>query len=611
MQGDKNGVEPLEADQDFARFLKQVRTEAKVSLKKLSAGLMSASQLARIEKGERSVCKYVRDFLLGRMGISSDLFENLLNVEDYAAWGQQRDILKAVAEKEFPRAQELLATYGQQEARGISRKVKQQFCLVMQAEILRQQGAEWCEIADCYEKAVRLTVPNVDHLCAAKSLLTIQEVNMVLEYEYYHKGADFAEKCRDLMASVERSLYDDLSKVKIYPKIAFYYLRELFSGQDMQHGELMDCMEICNQAVEMLRDTGRAYFLVELLELQARIAECIGNGLNGQSGREAYQESIEMLDLLKKLYAEYGLPAYMQDCTYLYQQRWVFYVGDVLRIRRKMFGMTQEQLCGMDCSVKSLRRAEKMEANMQHEALGGLLRKLGLSKEFQRARLASKDREGLELMEMITGCRNNRELERVGAILEKMRAQIAYEIPENRQYIMEAEASLDWMKGRITKEEFVKREEAALRCTLKVKDLYDMDEVYLTEVEMLCIEKRIQVLSDAERRECIEFLLRFFEGCEKRNALSDCITMYKFATMGVVIELGNLKEYQRATDLAKKVLKEALKCRRIWGIEGYLYEISWNEKQEMTECLKQCIILSHFYKRLFYEDFYSKKLYQS
>ena len=80
------------------------------------------------------------------------------------------------------------------------------------------------------------------------------------------------------------------------------------------------------------------------------------------------------------------MPAYMRDCVYLYQQRWVFYIGDVLRIRREMYGLTQKELCSGICSVKTLRRAEKKESNMQQAYLGALLRRLGLSKEFQRAR---------------------------------------------------------------------------------------------------------------------------------------------------------------------------------------------------------------------------------
>lgn len=609
----------LEADQDFSRFLRQVRKEENVLLEQLAEGLMTTSQLARIEKGQRSVGKNMRDRLMGRMGISSDLFENLLNIEDYSAWEQQHDILCAVEQKEFLKAQELLSEYEQQEPGAARDKIKQQFCLVMRAEILKQQGADQYEVGDCYEKAVKLTVPDVEQLGVIQKLLSIQEVNMVLEYEFYHKGADFAEKCMALMAFVENSVYDDLSKVKIYPKIVYYYLLEVFPGQNMQNaGDLNESLAVCSRAVEMLRDTGRGFYLLELLELRTRIAKCIESDAEERAKvqdwekfRAEYQESTEMLELLKSLYAEYEVPAYMQDCAYLYRQRWVFYVGDVLRIRRKMYGLTQEELCGRDCSVRALRRAEKKETNMQHEALDVLLRKLGLSKEFQKARLAPNDREGLRLMEAIADCRNNCESEQARTILKQMREKVSDEIPENRQYFMEAEASLDWMSGKITKEEFAAKEEEALKCTLKVDNIYDVDEVYLTEMEMLCIRQRIQVLPDEEKKRCIDFLLHFFEGYEKKNALSDCMVMYEFAAICVISELGSLKEYQQATILAKKLLREALKYKRIWGIDEYLYEISWNKNEKMTESLRQCINLSHFCKRTFYEDFYYKKLYQS
>lgn len=580
----KKGVKRVspKADQDFPRFLKRVRKEEKVSLLRLSEGLMTASQLARIEKGERSVCKNMRDRLLGRLGISSDLYENLLDIEDYAAWEQQRNILCAVEQKAFQNAQELIAKYGEHGSR--ADKIKQQFCLVMQAEILRQQGAGEGEIGACYEKAVRLTVPDAGHLCTANKLLAIQEINMILEYEFYHRRADFAQKCRDLMAFVEHSVYDELSKVKIYPKIAYYYLQEMTSQENMQDpGKLEESLEICNRAVEMLRDTGRAYFLLELLEMKIGIVENIkkvpkecGKPQVQKALEEELRECVELADLLKKLYIEYEVPAYMQDCTYLYQQRWVFYVGDVLRIRRKMYGLTQEELCRGDCSARTLRRTEKKESSMQYVALSILLRKLGLSKEYQRARLVSSDREVLRLMEELTTCRNNRELEKAKTILNQMKERVLDDVPENRQYIMEAEASLDWLAGAITKEEFAVREEEALRCTLKVDDLYQMDEVYLTEMEMLCIRQRIQVLPEIEKRKCIDFLLRYFEGYEKKGVLSDCISMYEFATLSVICELGNLNECKKSTDLGRKVLGADLTCRRIWGIEGYLYEILWN-----------------------------------
>lgn len=622
-----------EVNQDFSRFLRRLRKEEKVSLEKLSKGLMTASLLARIEKGERSVCKYERDRLLGRLGIASDLYENLLNIEDYTTWELQRDILCAVEHRELLRAQELLAKYETQRTKSAKDKLKKQFCLVMRAEILKQQDAATHKIRDCYERAVKLTVPDVDHLYIAQRMLSIQEVNMILEYEFYQENADFAGKCRELMTFVENSVFDDLSKVKIYPKIAYYYLRELFHTKSRQNdgilkkGSMEEGMKICDRAIEMLRDTGRAYYLLELLEIQVRLIKCITDDFGKEEeeqvkekSRTKLQECADLVVLLKELYAKYKVPAYMQDCTYLYQQRWMFYVGDVLRIRRSMFGLSQEKLCAGVCSVKSLRRAEKMESNMQQAALGILLGRLGLSREFQRARLVSNDREVLKLKEEMADCRNNHKLEEAREILAQIRTKVSDEIPGNLQFFIEAEAALDWAEGKITREEFQAREEEALHCTLKVRNLYRMEEVYLTEMELACIRKIQQMLKGGEKRENIDFMLHFFDMYERKNALADGISMYEFVILNVICELGNLEEYQLSIQLAEKVLHEDLRCRRIWGIEGYLYEIAWNEreqyvkseqtegKEKMTETLKQCLILSHFCMETFYEDFYHKKM---
>lgn len=42
---------PMDSDQDFHKFLKRVRREEKIYLEQLAEGLMTVSQLARIEKG--------------------------------------------------------------------------------------------------------------------------------------------------------------------------------------------------------------------------------------------------------------------------------------------------------------------------------------------------------------------------------------------------------------------------------------------------------------------------------------------------------------------------------------------------------------------------------
>lgn len=624
---------PLQSEQDFSLFLKRVRMESGVPEEVLAEGLMNVSQLSRIESGERTVCKTMRNCLLGRLGVAPDLYENLLDNEDYAEWVWQHQILCAIDQKAIQLAEQLLGEYKKQEP--LHDKTKQQFCIMMNAEMMKQQGADRSVLGSLYEMAVCLTVPHVEQTYqegAPEKLLSVLEVNAILEYEYYRELADntFTAKCRYWMAYVEDSLFDVLSKAKIYPKIVWYYIGEILAKyKTLDLTGLYDALQVCEQAVELLRDTGRAYYLTELLEcrkqiLKAMIHKLMAGGKRREAERSErlLQESTALEKLLKNLYTAYDVPVYMQDCTYLYRQRWVFAIGDVLRIRRNMLGLTQEQVCEGICSVKSLRRAEKKQANMQREPLGKILMRLGLSKEIQKTALVTNDRSVLHLNNDLNSCRNNRDPQKARVLLGKMKNKLCLEIPENMQFVLECEVSLDLMEDRITGNEFVERVDEALRYTLKTEKIYDVDEVYLTETEMSCICNKAKEVDETEKRELIDFMLGFFEKFKNKDILSEYISMYEFVMVSVTNELSSMGEYQLAAALDKKGLREVLRCRRLWVINEFLYDLWWMdmqeksatrqpiEKEKMTNDLIQCIITSHFCKRRYYERFYKDTINQ-
>ena len=624
---------PLQSEQDFPVFLKRVRMESGVPEEVLAEGLMNVSRLSRIESGERTVCKTMRNCLLGRLGVAPDLYENLLDNEDYAEWVWQHQILCAIDQKAIQRAEQLLGEYKKQEP--LHDKTKQQFCIMMNAEMMKQQGADRSVLGSLYEMAVCLTVPHVEQTYqegTPEKLLSVLEVNAILEYEYYWQSANntFAAKCRYWMTYVEDSLFDELSKAKIYPKIVWYYLREtLAENKTLDLTGLYDTLQVCEQAVELLRDTGRAYYLTELLDSRKQILDEMihklveyGRRREAERYKRLLQESTALEELLKNLYTTYDVPVYMQDCTYLYRQRWVFAIGDVLRIRRNMLGLTQEQVCEGICSVKSLRRAEKKQANMQREPLGKILMRLGLSKEIQKTALVTNDRSVLNLNNDLKNCRNNREPEKARGLLGRMKNKLCLKIPENVQFVLECEASLDLMEGRISENEFVERMDESLRCTLKAEKIYDVDEVYLTEMEMSCICNKAKEAGETGKRELIDFMLGFFEKFENKDILSEFISMYEFVMVSVTNELSSLGEYQLAAALDKKGLREVLRCRRLWVTNEFLYDLWWMdmqeksatrqpiEKEKMTNDLIQCIITSHFCKRRYYERFYKDTINQ-
>lgn len=611
-----------EADQDFAKLLKNIRTEEKVSLDQLAMGLMSASQLVKIENGERPINKNIRDRLLERLGIAKELYENLLDLCDFEEWDYKKKILSAIQDKKIEDAYRLLKEYKAHLRE--NDRINHQFILAMWGEVLKQEGASKEKIAECYRKAVILTIPDAEKVWWEKRPLSVLEMNLLLETLVYGNETDDLYKYRVLMDYVDMGYYDEIMKAKIYPKIVYYYLKKQILFKEYWNVETQtENLKICEKAIDKLRDAGRTYYLVELLEIEMQISEIMLDDTFPEDFEKNEADKInakELLSVIKNLYAEYEVPAYMQDCTYFYQQKWIFSMKDVLRIRREMLGLTQEQLCEGICSVKSLRRAEKGQTDMQRETLKKVLNRLGLSGQMQWSRLITSDREAIRMAEELADYINDRKFSVASKQLESLKSRIDLDIPQNKQYFLEKQALLEFEQGKVTREEFVKMEKEALECTLRAENLYRKENVYLTEQEITCIRNSWRGMEGKEKRELIDLIFRLYDNYALNNGLSQAISMYEFIAESAVNELGNNGEHVRAEEIDRKSIKASLSCRRVWDIHYKIYDILWNEKKLMKKSgkrvsnnrmnteLKRCIIMSHYVKRYFYENVYKEKL---
>lgn len=611
-----------EADQDFAKLLKNIRTEEKVSLDQLAMGLMSASQLVKIENGERPINKNIRDRLLERLGIAKELYENLLDLCDFEEWDYKKKILSAIQNKKIEDAYRLLKEYKAHLRE--NDRINHQFILAMWGEVLKQEGASKEKIAECYRKAVILTIPDAEKVWWEKRPLSVLEMNLLLETLVYGNETDDLYKYRLLMDYVDMGYYDEIMKAKIYPKIVYYYLKKQILFKEYWNMETQtENLKICEKAIDKLRDAGRTYYLVELLEIEIQILETMPEDAVTEHLEKNETDRIntkELMSMIKNLYAEYEVPAYMQDCTYFYQQKWIFSMKDVLRTRREMFGLTQEQLCEGICSVKSLRRAEKGQTDMQRETLKKLLNRLGLSGQMQWSRLITSDREVIRMAEELADYINDRKFSVASKQLESLKARIDLDIPQNKQYFLEKQALLEFEQGKVTREEFVKMEKEALECTLRAENLYRKENVYLTEREIICISNSWKGMEEKQKRESINLILRLYDYYALNNGLSQAISVYEIVTEAAVNELGNNGEHVRAEEIDRKSIKASLSSRRVWDIHYKIYDILWNEKEiqkknkeknrnmEMTDGLMKCISISHYVKQPFYEKIYREKM---
>ena len=611
-----------EADQDFAKLLKNIRTEEKVSLDQLAMGLMSASQLVKIENGERPINKNIRDRLLERLGVAKELYENLLDLCDFEEWDYKKKILSAIQNKKIEDAYRLLKEYKAHLRE--NDRINHQFILAMWGEVLKQEGASKEKIAECYRKAVILTIPDAEKVWWEKRPLSVLEMNLLLETIIYGNNMDYLHKCRVLMEYIDTGYYDEIMKAKIYPKIVYYYLKKQILFKEYWNMETQtENLKICEKAIDKLRDAGRTYYLVELLEIEIQILETMPEDAVTEYLEKNGTDRInakELMSMIKKLYAEYEVPAYIQDCTYFYQQKWIFSMKDVLRTRRAMFGLTQEQLCEGICSVKSLRRAEKGQTDMQRETLKKILNRLGLSGQMQWSRLITSDSEVIRMAEELADYINDRKFSVASKQLESLKSRIDLDIPQNKQYFLEKQALLEFEQGKVTREEFVKMEKEALECTLCAENLYRKENVYLTEREIICISNSWKGMEGKEKKESINLILRLYDNYALNNGLSQAISVYEIVTGAAVNELGNNGEHVRAEKIDRKSIKASLSCRRVWDIHYKIYDILWNEKEiqkknkeknrnmEMTDGLMKCISISHYVKQPFYEKIYREKM---
>lgn len=610
------GRKRKEEGMGFSRFLSGMRQAQGVTLEALAAGICDVSRLARIEKGERPVEKALRDRLMGRLGFASDRHENILNVTDYALWQRQNAILDCVEQKDAVTGNRLLAAYEAELT--ADAKIELQFCLTMRAQFMEQQGASEMEIGAVYEQAVRLTVPEIDTLDAAAVCLSVQEWNLVLAYKWYHRNECTGRELERIVTALEASCLDNRIKAKVCPRAVVYELWYALEQERLPETELLHCLKLCNRQIELLRDAGRAYYLWELLDQREKILCRIDRKGDAESYRKLRQQNLEWLKMLEWLYCEFGVPREMQDCVYLYRWSDVFCISDVLRTRREMLGMSQEELCEGICSVKTLRRAERGETNMQTAALGLLMERLGLSGEAERTEIVTDSREAQIALQQLTIYESNYEIEHTRQVLEQIKEMIPMEHPSNRQFVLETEAYLDFWEKLLSREKYVEAIKRALECTLPYEALFRRGKKYLTNAEITCVRNMALQMDVREKFQHLQIIWDIYREYEEQNKTGCYSSMYKFVMYAIASELGNVGRFDESDAMSRKILLEGLKCKRMMDLDGSLYNIVWNHRErrkkgqsagtgiDEQDYLKKCTTLAELFRETHYVDFYKK-----
>lgn len=611
-------------EMNFHIFLNMVRQFQNVTLEQVGEGLYSKSMMKHIEAGERLPEKQMRDRILARMGVPIEDYEDYLPIEEYQQWKLRQELLNQIAKRNLGESEEYLKEYEVYKRQNV---VEEQFYETMRFMILQLKNAPILEQRKAIKDAVRFTMPNMEKGLTERVLLSEQELNLLIEYVHLEEIWETFEwkykSYQDLLIYIERSRLDDFCRAKIYPKASYYFCRIILE-QDRKEENLRLGIKICCQAIELLRDSRKLYYFIELVDVLEKLAAEYKICLNEHHREEEYkilqsdlEERLLWRNLILELYKEYEVPAYMEHFCYLYWGMESYCIGDVIRTRRKMFGLTKAQLCDGICSLKTLTRLELKKAKTQMPIVRELFERLGLCPEYIRARVITSDYQVLQLAEKLVWYQNNYKLPEWIECLKELEQKLCMDIPQNKQFIAHSHCLLELQLKKISSEEFIEKMKEVIEYTIPLKYAMKEGKKFLSQEEYTYI-RDIGMRLEATNGNCFMNIIK--ELCEQDGFADIHISTYEFLMEAVISYLGNIKEYKKSDELSIRLAERSLICRRSEILAETIYNNLWNYQQRLLEGevteqkyerereLKKCICLSKFNKMEKFIKFFKTEL---
>ena len=343
-------------------YIGQVRAYEGVPLEQLAQGLCTKSYLCRVENGEREAGKLLTDALLQRLGKPVELFDRILDWDEYQQWLRRQRIWRHLSAGEVSLATAAMQAYQAADV------LEHQFLQTAKLNLRALQGAAVEELRDLALAALLLTQPSlIDH--GEPQLLSQNEGWLLLTYLELWEQLDGLEAVsgdyQKLLQLLCQRRYDARERVYLFPYVACHVIEVEF-----RQGHLAEALAICERALRELSQEKRLYAYGRLLEWKQRLFTALGR---------TEQESQQLLYWLNVLQAQ-G-PAQVKLLVPYMERGNVYCLNQVIRERRKLLGLSQEDAADGICDVSTLSRIENRRSSLHKKVRKSLLRRVNMSGE--------------------------------------------------------------------------------------------------------------------------------------------------------------------------------------------------------------------------------------
>ena len=634
-------------NEGFFRFIVSTMDNCGITTEQLTYGLCDTEEWDSLLAGEY-LDKLMMSRLLDRLGCRGLRCDILLFASEYDDWQERMDIVFAINDGETELAEKILEEYACRkivqkniDKMGCNERLEYQFVLMMQAYIMLGGRFDRTELIAKLQEAAVLTIPqgvDVAFDNGMKIILSVQELDILLEYYYQLVCREIEEKniktvdCYigrirkviDYILSAD--WFNALSKANILPKAVYYVMlsnqKKIRLNVDNEDELIFIAEELksygrwlsdYDNAIEALRNDGRTYYLAELCDMmdiivsrmKKLLSEDVCKSMKLDDKKNTVDRYREMLLYIEKLT---GTSRYTKNGMYMYFEPNVYRMEKVVADRRRLLGITQNQLAEGICTAKTIRRLEQGNCRPHGYNLYEILNRLELYSDFVMDEIVSYNAGDMELLEKVYDAIGMNETESAQELLQTLKANLDMEYTRNRQTIERLETNFAYGRREIELKVYLEKMKNIIGYSVKYEHVLKNPAVYLTSCETTILHNMQNKQNEQDRLMYLYSIpSQYVRGELFIRKIEFCKT--KFAS-----DAGNRGEYEKSNSIFMDVIQKNTKLKRIYNIDRCIYGIWWNNNmqhkystEQSKELLNICIDISDFSKGYVYKQFFLKQ----
>ena len=344
--------------------------------KNIAEGIISISELCRVERGEHEIDYFTLQALFERLGKSIDKMELAVSVSEYEVISYRIEIEHSIRKRDCETLAKQISNYGAYNDK--KSPVYRQYVTMLQAIMHYIKEQDYIVCQHQMESALACTLVNgwvqsIRH----KQRLCNQEIRIILMIVYCQwKQGNADGWIQQLTVQMEQlseyiwSYYtDEEEQVKIYPHSA-WMLGQLY----MDQGRVKDAYAICCKGKKCLQENGALYPVLEMLALEEMCLVKMGRQLELDRCRK-YYEAVLFLYKAAEINPEPDMLINFMKSSF---QGEFIITNELLKDLRKAKRISQEALCMGICSQETLSRIEKGKRSPNKKRLYKMLKRLGM-----------------------------------------------------------------------------------------------------------------------------------------------------------------------------------------------------------------------------------------